>query len=95
LFLLHKNLPRNRRGWIIFLRLMLDGLAGIKLLLEGKPKHTLAIIKAHFKFYSGIGQNKHKRQNISQHNLTGMLSKNILIASFIKKQHTFKQIIEN
>jgi GT2 family glycosyltransferase len=95
LFLLHKNLPKNRRVWIIFLRLMLDGLAGIKLLLEGKPKHTLAIIKAHFKFYGGISQNKHKRQEISKPNLTGMLSKNILLASFIKKQYTFKQIIEN
>lgn len=95
LFLLHKNLPKNRRGRIIFIRLMLDGLAGIKLLLEGNPKHTLAIIKAHFKFYKGISQNKHKRQQISNPNLTGMLSKNILFASFLRKQHTFKQIIEN
>lgn len=47
-------ITKNANGFllgIIFTRLILDGVAGIKFLLEFKPKHTLAIIKAHFSFY--------------------------------------------
>jgi hypothetical protein len=36
---------------IVFARLILDGVAGVKFILEGKPKHTLAILQAHFAFY--------------------------------------------
>jgi len=46
-----KNVQGIKSIIIIFLRLLLDGIAGIKFLLEGKPKHTIAIIKAHFSFY--------------------------------------------
>ncbi|MFD2824587.1 glycosyltransferase family 2 protein [Lacinutrix iliipiscaria] len=53
LFTLTKNAP----GPIFFLllsRLALDGLAGIKFLLELKFGHFLAIFKAHFSFYSNL-----------------------------------------
>ena len=46
-----KNLPHFSALGVIFLRLLLDGLAGIQFLLAGKPKHTFAIIRAHFAFY--------------------------------------------
>ncbi|MBK8628622.1 MAG: hypothetical protein IPN86_24695 [Saprospiraceae bacterium] len=36
--------------WIIPAKLVLDGLAGLKFLIDGKPKSTLAIIKAHISF---------------------------------------------
>ena len=51
LLMLVKNLPKSRLIPILFLRLILDGLAGFQFLLQGKPKHTLAILKAHFSFY--------------------------------------------
>jgi GT2 family glycosyltransferase len=50
LFAITKNANGFLAG-IIFMRLILDGIAGIKFLFEFKPKHTLAIIKAHFSFY--------------------------------------------
>jgi GT2 family glycosyltransferase len=42
--------------WIpkIFLRLCLDGIAGIRSLMQFKPKETLAIIQAHFGFYKRL-----------------------------------------
>lgn len=94
LFLLHKNLPKNKRFKIIFTRLILDGLAGIKMLLEGKPKHTLAILKAHFHFYGDIKQNNAKRLKKYQPNTVGIVSKNILFLSFFRGKNTFKEIIE-
>ncbi len=61
LFMLLKNLPRKVCFRIIFLRLCLDGLAGIKFLFEGKPKHCFAIIQAHFGFYKKAGHFYKKR----------------------------------
>lgn len=63
-----KNLPTSKLFTIIFFRLVLDGLAGIKFLLEGKPKHTFAIIKAHFSFYAHFVKFINKRKNTKKSN---------------------------
>jgi hypothetical protein len=39
----------------------LDGIAGVKFLFQGKPKHLLAILKAHFSFYSLVPEHYKKR----------------------------------
>ncbi len=54
LLMLIKNLPVSLILPVIFIRLILDGLAGIVFLFQGKPKHTWAIVKAHFGFYKRI-----------------------------------------
>jgi len=54
LTMLLKNLPATHLFPVIIPRLLLDGLAGIVFLLQGKPRHTWAIIKAHFGFYARI-----------------------------------------
>ncbi|MGV8945698.1 MAG: glycosyltransferase family 2 protein [Lutibacter sp.] len=51
LYSLVKNLPKNRIIPIILIRLLLDGFAGLKFLIELKPTHFIAILKAHFSFY--------------------------------------------
>lgn len=51
LFTILKNAPRNKVWIILFLRLLLDGLAGIKFMFQLKPSHLVAILKAHFEFY--------------------------------------------
>lgn len=51
------TLVKNAHGPILYLvlvRLFLDGFAGIKFLLEGKPRHTLSILKAHGYFYGHL-----------------------------------------
>ena len=50
LLMLTKNLDRFILPKI-FLRLILDGVAGIRFMLMIKPLHTTAIIRAHFSFY--------------------------------------------
>jgi GT2 family glycosyltransferase len=61
LLMLVKNLPKKQLFPVIFVRLCLDGLAGIQFLLKAKPKHTYAILKAHFHFYHLIIPNYKKR----------------------------------
>ena len=66
LFNLVKNTPSNLTFRVIFTRLVLDGIAGIKFLLELKPKHTFTIIKAHFSFYGNLSKNLKKRKGLTQ-----------------------------
>jgi len=53
------TLVKNAHGNVFILvttRLFLDGIAGIKFLLELKPKHSLAIVKAHISFYKNLSK---------------------------------------
>jgi GT2 family glycosyltransferase len=64
LLMIVKNSPKQKLYWILFIRLILDGVAGIKFLFQGKIKHFLAIIKAHFSFYRLFSINYKKRSSI-------------------------------
>ncbi len=61
LLTLLKNLPTIYIFPVIVTRLLLDGLAGMVFFLKGKPRHTLAVIKAHFGFYKKIPSTWRKR----------------------------------
>jgi len=54
LLMLFKNLPPAALVPVILTRLVLDGLAGALFLLQGRPRHTWAIVRAHFSFYRQI-----------------------------------------
>ena len=64
LFTLYKNLPKKELFPIIFLRLVLDGMAGIRFIFQLKPQHCWAIIRAHFAFYRQLSTLKKKRQSM-------------------------------
>ena len=46
-----RNAPTLSAMRIVAFRLLLDGAAGLRFLLQRHPKHTLAVIQAHFAFY--------------------------------------------
>lgn len=52
LLMLTKNLPGSYVVPVIFSRLVLDGIAGLRFLAQGKLPHLIAIMKAHFSFYT-------------------------------------------
>jgi len=54
LLMMIKNYSGLSIWFIIFVRMLLDGVAGFKYILEGKPLHCLAIIKAHISFYKNL-----------------------------------------
>ncbi len=96
LVLLYKNLPRFRLWRTIIWRLMLDGVAGIAFLLSGKPKHTLAVIRAHCHFYGGFKKWKPARK-LSQrfaksHDHPQILHRSIVWLFFIEKVKRFSKI---
>ncbi len=61
LLMLLKNLPKKQLIPVISARLILDGVAGMQFLFQGKFKHLLAILKAHFSFYSLVPLHYKKR----------------------------------
>ena len=64
LFTLLKNVPGRKVYFIILIRLILDGLAGLKFLKELKFSHFKAILQAHFSFYFQFEKIKKKRGKI-------------------------------
>jgi len=50
LITLTKNYPTGNWFFVLLARLFLDGIAGFKFLLEGKPLQLWAVIKAHFAY---------------------------------------------
>ncbi|MDW7690257.1 glycosyltransferase family 2 protein [Flammeovirgaceae bacterium SG7u.111] len=54
LVILVKNLPFFRLVPIMFIRLVLDGVAGLRFLMLGEGKHCWAIAKAHLSIYKNI-----------------------------------------
>ena len=64
LFVLIKNAPEKQLLVLIFCRLILDGLAGLKFIADLKPSHTAAILKAHGNFYLQFTKMWKKRNNL-------------------------------
>lgn len=91
LALLYKNLPQNQLFKTIFIRLVLDGISGVKLFVSGSFSDTWAIIKAHFAFYGWISRLKKKRQNPKQ--VSGIYQKSIVWEFFIKSKKNFKELV--
>lgn len=91
LFNLTKNLPAFKAVFIIFCRMILDAVAGIKFLLEAKPRHFMAILKAHLSFYAHfpkmIGKRKkhHEKENFTS-------SGSIVWQYFLLRKTTFRQL---
>lgn len=90
LLILVKNLPANQILPIVFFRLILDGIAGIRFLIMGKFKHFFAILKAHFSFYSLISRISKKRVKVKPRKYYSIPS--IVFAYYIKKQRYFTDL---
>jgi GT2 family glycosyltransferase len=62
LLMLTKNLPQETLFQVIIIRMLLDGIAGIKFIIGGQFAHCWAVIRAHFSFYRLFLRNYKKRE---------------------------------
>ncbi|WP_259014559.1 glycosyltransferase family 2 protein [Emticicia fluvialis] len=88
LAMMYKNLPSGQLFSTIFLRLILDGVSGIKLFLGGSFKDVWAIIKAHFAFYGMMRNLERKSPKV----LKDVYPKSIVLAYFLKKKKTYGEL---
>jgi len=77
LFSITKNLPRRRAFTLIFLRLLLDGVAAIRFIFQLKFNHFMAIFRAHLSFYRQFRKMYRKREK----------------ANFILKYYVVKSVV--
>lgn len=66
LLMLVKNVSGSSVILIIFLRMILDGIAALQLLLQAKPTHFFAVLRAHFSFYKLLPACLAKRRKIKK-----------------------------
>ncbi len=91
LLMLVKNVKGSRLFLIIVSRLILDGIAGVQFLFQGKLQHTLAIIEAHFSFYGLLPKFLKKRKRFATR-LNYFYTKSIVWQYFINKKRNFKEL---
>lgn len=87
LFSLLKNHPKKGLFRVVFIRLCLDGIAGVFFMLQGKPKHVWAIIKSHFAMYANLNKTLAKRKDNQKANY--YYTKSIVFEYFIKGKRAF------
>lgn len=88
-FLLYKNVESKNLVFVFVWRLILDGVAGIKFLLDGSLKDAIAVVKAHFHFYAALGTLKKKRKLLKQKPVGQVYQRNIVYEHFVKKIKSF------
>ena len=87
-------LTKNAKGLLlplILVRLILDGIAGIKFLLEAKPKHTMAIVKAHFGFYNNLRRLLKQRKS-TKNKIRYYQKTSIVFDYFVYKKNIYKSL---
>ncbi len=89
LYMLTKNLPMKYWLRIVPTRMVLDGIAGLVFLLQGKPKHCLAVVKAHFAFYGRLPQLFRYRESVDQ-NFFALHLKGVYLGSVVKEYYLHK-----
>lgn len=89
LFMLLKNLPEKQLYFTLFIRMLLDGIAGIRFLFQGKILFTMAIIRAHFSFYRNFVKFKNKRKETT---FDYFQTKSIVWEYFIKNKKYFSSL---
>ncbi len=100
LILILKNEKGSRLLWLFPFRFILDGIAGLRLLLTGNIKHTFIIVKAHFHVYREIGKWLGRRRNNKMlinnsskgRNEEGIYNRSIVWDYFLLKRKKFTDL---
>lgn len=95
LYLITKNFFHGNYLIKLLKRFILDGVAGVKFLTEGKPSLCWAVVKAHFSFYYHFPLMLKKRRELKKSyapNLKGAYRKSILIDYFFRKKSKFSNL---
>jgi GT2 family glycosyltransferase len=97
LVLLFKNHAPQYFYIKIFIRMVLDGIAGVKFLMSGEASHCMAILKAHYSFYASFGKTLSKRKRmkaeITHYATLGIYKQSIIVSYYIKGKKLFTDLV--
>jgi GT2 family glycosyltransferase len=96
LLLIKKNLPFWRAFYVISLRFIMDLLALLRFLMEGKRKDAWAVSRAHQSFVVSLFKKakgeRLKAKGIAEPNIKGIFRGSIVWAFFVKKKTRFTDL---
>lgn len=95
LIIMFLNMPTYEAFSKIFVRLVLDGVAGVKFLLDRQPKHMLAVLRAHFSFYGmffALTREKGQRKLQPLESLPGVYKRSMVKAFFMEGKRKFSDL---
>lgn len=104
LSMVYKNEATARRAWVVWMRLVLDGVAGVRFLLRGEWGNLGAIFKAHWSFFGSYFKQRQKRADTEAlvqarayggtptRRLAGRYGRSIVWQHFIKGIQTFDKL---
>jgi riboflavin kinase/FMN adenylyltransferase len=101
LLMILKNTKKRYVTFRFIMRLLLDGIAGLKFLIEKKPNLTLQVIKAHFAVYAMLPAtilkrtsiyNRIQKVRIGKNNTVAHSDHSILWQYFIQKKKKFSDL---
>jgi len=86
-----KNVPKQWFLFVVFTRFILDGIAGVKFLVELRPIHTFAILKAHLSVYKNFYKFLQKRKKLQKKYVYNPHT-SVVWQYFILKRRYFKSL---
>ena len=90
LVLLYKNLPKKVRYKMLFIRLILDGIAALKFAVGSQPGEFGAVFRAHLSFYKYFFN--HKPAKSSNNPLSLIYQKSIVFQYFVKNKKFYSEL---
>ena len=90
LLMLTKNVPLSSLFLVLFIRMILDGIAGFQFLVKGKFQHFFAILMAHFSFYKMFLKTYKKRESTQFKDYFKI--KSIVFTYFINNGKVFEKL---
>lgn len=81
----------------VFYRMILDGVAATKFLIEGNGSHFIAVIKAHFSYYGQLSNTLKKRKAMKllqgfKHTSNTIYPHNVVIEYFLKGKKFYSEL---
>lgn len=96
LFMLHKNLPEKKFYTILLQRMIMDGVAALKFLVNGEFSNFSAVFKAHLSYYSMLSKMRQKRKKlvplVSKINHKEIYKNSIVFDFYLRKRRYFSDI---
>jgi len=90
--LLYKNLPESWLVRVFAVRLLLDGIAAMKFLIQAGFKDFWAVARAHYSFYHSLSKTRQKRKSIKQGSVRNIYRGSLVIDYFILRKRKFSQL---
>lgn len=96
LCMLFKNLPATKLIWLIPLRSCLDLLSSGFFLMNGLPRHSWAIHRAHADFFFNMGhwlkQRRVAQKQVTSHELHGLYKGSVVFQHFVKNIKYYSEL---